>query len=302
MKKWMQRALLASGIASCVFLKVPAETFTIQLTVVVDHAASPQKVTLEGGMAPPIELARTATEPRFERLVDLSNPDIVLRREFELVVDWGVPKREVLFLGLGPVSTNPATIPIFYLECSADISGIEKLESLGTDFRGQLCRYLGGRAIFRKLKEEGLGNHVAALRSARIWFDASVQLVLDVDSTIFRMDEEVARILNAFEVRSETDVAFRNRWRRITDPGYVHGMLSQCEAREFAVVGRIPELIEAGEFESAALLNSMAISAFTALSNEAQATVVTRERVDLHLLERNRAFLATKLNQSSQPR
>jgi hypothetical protein len=153
------------------------EDLDLVIGVSVDSANAPDAVILEKGVAL-TELKRRADEPLFESAVSIVSSDSSLREDFRLIAKWSTSDSEQLFLGLGPMTNDPSIIPMFIFRVPSDMNGVRKLDNLGTDTRSVLCKYFGGREICRSLREKGLPHVTAALRSARIWFDAAVQLTI----------------------------------------------------------------------------------------------------------------------------
>ena len=77
-----------------------------------------------------------------------------------------------------------------------------------------------------------------ALRSAKIWFDAAYKLV-EMQPSIFRMDEEIENIVTSYEKKGEENPRFRDRWRKYTKDGYISGMKRQLGVIDYLFVGNI---------------------------------------------------------------
>jgi hypothetical protein len=272
----------------------------IALQVVVVSKDIPDQVVMqeEDGMQS-IALQRSQADGIYRGQVQRPRPDALasvnkLSLDYRLVASWAGWKEQV-YLKLQ--SQLPATVALKLYrnqEAFNDVA-LGKIESLGTDLDSLVEKYCRARAFHRNWRfEKKLPDHFIALRSARIWFDAAVALATRSHSP-FGMDRDVQKIMDDYESRANTDVEFKERYRKYSTAGYVARMLDEVKIAEYAFVGLVPKLSAEGKYKEALDLNAKAM---TVLSDETATTrklVEKRQGVNLDLLRNNAFFLATKV-------
>ena len=87
-------------------------------------------------------------------------------------------KKEQLYLRFSPVTPRKLQLNIYHRYYECDHRGLSKIEMLGNDFDSTLEKYFRARNCHKEWRfAKQLVKHVAAIRSARLWFDSSVRLV-----------------------------------------------------------------------------------------------------------------------------
>lgn len=213
--------------------------------------------------------------------------------DYLLVAAWQ-DGREQFYLGLQ--SQLPATIDlaVFRRQARFDHAALAEIEALGADRDSLLERYTRARTYHRHWRHtKKLPHHTVAVRSAKLWFDASVNLAKQRNSPL-RMDEEITEIMKDYVEDAREDADFARRYRAVVPrTGYVAGMLRDVSAARYAFVGEIPKLVQDGRLNEAHELNRKATRALKRESDEVKTIVATRQGVNLSLLAANSEYIAT---------
>jgi hypothetical protein len=211
---------------------------------------------------------------------------------YRLVANWG-GESEQEFLGLRTPYPEHLRVTLYHQPIQFTVADLGKIEALGSDFEGTLCRYARARAFHKHWRYElEQPGHAAALRSAKLWFDAAYSLATRANS-IFRMDEEAAKIMVDYEEQAKNDEPFRTRFRRYVSPGYLAGMNAQLLAHDFTAVGKIPELISKGRLDEAMSVNDKAIAVLAEQTPENRRSVLQKQGVSVAMLQENSKYIAT---------
>lgn len=175
--------------------------------------------------------------------------------------------------------------------------GLNTIEALGTDFTSVLQKYFRARNFHRYWRTtNGMPQHTAAIRSARLWFDAAVTLVKRQNS-VFRMDDEIQKIMNEYEDLARRDASFRKRYRRYASNGYVTGTIEQVIAAPYAFVGDILKLIEDGRLDEAQQLNTKALSVLSNSPKDVQKIILKQQKINVELLTGNARYISVRQGQ-----
>lgn len=211
---------------------------------------------------------------------------------YRFVATWADGK-EQFFMQLHSRLPNNVELKVYRPQVLTGERALQEIDVLGTDFESVLEKYCRARAFHLSYRQKSLPYHYLALRSARIWFDASANLAKRRDS-FFRMDEEVQKFMNDYESRASSDSNFRRLLRQYASSGYVEALLQEVKAADYAFVGVIPKLVDEKRFEEAYDLNAKALKALGAESTSVQKMVVKQQGINVDLLQKNDAFLATR--------
>jgi hypothetical protein len=218
-----------------------------------------------------------------------------LFQSYVLVAGWQ-DGREQVYLAIRSTISETFRLRVYHESLSPERKTLEVIESLGVDdVHSLLEKYFKARAYHRKWRFElGQPRHQVAVRSARMWFDASYKLATVRDS-YFRMDEEVLRYMREYQQAAGTSAEFGKVLRTYAPGGYVQAMEEQAFAANYRFVGKIPQLVAARRYEEAVQSNAKAIAVLSNETPEMQRIVAKHQGVNLQLLKSNAAFLATKV-------
>lgn len=211
---------------------------------------------------------------------------------YQLVATWSDGK-ELLYLAFNSMTLGKINIPVLHPIESSDRSTLDSIEALGTDFTSTLERYFRARALHKKWRFDNKQPKTqVALRSAKIWFDASANLAKRTNS-YFRLDEEIKTIMDDYEKQAASDSEFRSRYRKYASAGYISATLEQVHAVQYRFVGEIPRLVASQRLDEAQDLNDKAIAALERETPDMRLIVSKRQGVDLDLLKANSAYIST---------
>lgn len=216
----------------------------------------------------------------------------LLSYPYRLVATWDDGK-EPLYLAFSSRSLAKIDIPILHPNEPSERTTLDSIETLGSDFTSTLEKYFRSRAFHRKWRlENKLPYHQVAVRSAKIWFDASANLAKLADS-YFRIDEEVQEIIIEYERKAASDPWFRTLYKKYATAGYISATLEQIYAGQFQFVGEIPKLVANQRLNEAQDLNDTAIAVLESESQNVRQVVSKRQGVNLELLKANSEYIST---------
>jgi hypothetical protein len=277
----------------------------IEINVRIVSKDVPVQVTVQNeNDIQPADLSRDRVDGTFK--ITLPRPSAreleqakLLVAPYRLVASWGEAKEQV-FLGLRSTAPKDLNLRVYHETLEYDDSALSAIEALGTDFESVQQRYFRSRAFHRYWRYKNrMPEHAASLRSARLWFDAAVRLVKWPNS-VFRMDDEIKKVMEDYEDRAKSDPSFSPRYRRYTSPGYVRGTLEQVLVVDYAFVGDIPKLVKDGQFGEAGELNRRALTVLSNESSEVQRIVMQLQRINVDLLMQNAAYISTRQGVASR--
>ena len=215
---------------------------------------------------------------------------------YRLVGSWGDDKEDI-FLAFDAQTPAVIKLVVMHQSVGQDLATLDGIDALGTDLQSVLAKYFRARAFHRKWRYQlKLPLHQIAIRSAKIWFDAAVNLVKRAQSH-YRMDADVRRIFEDYEALAATDKSFRQRYRRYVNTGYTQGTLDQVTAAKYRFVGEIPKLVLARRYQEAVEMNRTALEALMNEEPEVKRVVAVHQGVNLELLRDNAAFLSKRLGE-----
>lgn len=207
-----------------------------------------------------------------------------------LVASWGESK-EQLYLGIRPLCPNEVNLRMYHKSFECSYATLSDIEALGSDFDSVLRKYFRARYFYNKwryVNHQPL--HVAAIRSARMWYDAAAELV-QLSKSVFRMDEEIEHIMKSYENLAKQDKSFEKRFRRYTRNGYINGIDQQLFAANYKFVGKIPFLVKKGHLAEAKKLNALALKAFNSQSETYQKIISMHQGINKDLLVNNSQYI-----------
>lgn len=287
-------ALVATGNSFAdeqVDLVVQVMTSNPPAEVTVQHENDPENVAL---IRNPQDGFFHGTVPRPVTLDLAAKKKLVA--SYRVVASWG-DASEQLYLGLRAAVPAKLSLHFYHAVYSADSANdiaLTAIEALGTDYESTLKKYFRARAFHRYWRfENRQPEHWAALRSARLWFDAAVTLG-SLSNSYYRMDDEIKTIIDQYEEHAQADANFRRRYRSYVSQGYIAGTLDQVTAADYAFVGQIPKLVATGNLDEASNLNTKALSALSNESDETRRVVLKVQGVSVDQLKANEGFIATK--------
>lgn len=287
------------GLAAAMVLHAAAPSVAVELNVRVVSDKSPAGVSIRAeDSLESIALAKDAAAERYSGNLDAAPASSsVFGVPMRLIADWPNGQQEQLYVALRNPTPQRISLSFYRDQAAFDESSLNAVDRLGTDVESKLRKYFRARAIHKYWSfEQNLPDHYLALRSARIWFAAAVDLSKPAASPL-RMDEEVKQIMEAYEKRAGEDKRFAGLFRKYAKDGYVTATLRSVAASEFAVLGEIQKLAGKGRFEEAEQLNTMGLSALRAAPPETRAAVLQEWKVNVELLEANAAPLAARIEQ-----
>lgn len=252
-----------SAIPLVCFIAVTQLAFAneIELRVTMRTSTAPVEVKLQlEDTIVEIALDRAPTGNVYTASVSLPSTQKVASIPYQLVSTWSDGK-EPLYLAFNPELSGKIDIPVLHPIESYDRSTLDSIEALGTDFSSTLERYFRARAFHRKWRFDNKQPKTqAALRSAKIWFDASANLAKRANS-YFRLDKEIEKIMADYEQQAASDPSFLSRYRRYASEGYITATLEQVHAAQYRFIGKIPMLVASRRLNEAQNLNDKAIAA-----------------------------------------
>lgn len=211
---------------------------------------------------------------------------------YELISSWSDGK-EQLYLTFDSRTSGKVDIPVLHPTESSDRATLDSIEALGTDFSSMLERYFRARALHKKWRYDNKQPQTqVALRSAKIWFDASANLAKRAN-TYFRLDKEIEEIMASYEKQAASDPSFLSRYRKYASAGYIAATLEQVYAAQYRFVGEIPTLVADQRLDEAQDLNDKAIAVLENETPDMKRIISKRQGVDLDLLKANSAYIST---------
>lgn len=265
----------------------------IELRVTMLGPTTPTSVTiLQDGTLDEIALNSATTGRVYTASVNRPPTDQPSPIPYQLVATWS-DGTEVLYLALNSTTSGKISIPVLHPIESSELATLDNIEALNIDLQSMLARYYRARAFHKKWRYEFQQPETqVALRSAKIWFDASANLAKRTNS-YFRIDEEIKTIMSDYESKAVDDEVFRSRFRKYVGTGYISATLEQVYAAQYQYVGAIPKLVANQQLEEAQRLNDKAISALQNEPTSIRAIVSKHQGVDLDLLKANAAYIST---------
>jgi hypothetical protein len=210
---------------------------------------------------------------------------------YRLVASWHEANEQV-YLGLRPMAPMKLNISVYHEQISCDVNTLNAIDAFESNFDSTLHKYFQARAFHRKWRfDYRQPYHVAALRSARLWFDAAVALVKS--TSVFRMDTDIATIMSEYELRASRDRSFERRYRQYVPDGYIRGTNAQLLALDYAFVGKIPGLVKEGKLDQANALNEAALATLSNSSAKVRGVVLAEQGIHRDLLNNNARYIAT---------
>lgn len=288
------------------FLSLAINAFSIDLFIKIVASDPPTEVLInrEGSM-----MSEALIKDQSNSLYKTDiHPTIVggnagnLIDSYCLTACWAAPRecKEQVYLGFRHFPPSSITIRIYHRTEEPNAATLSVINSLGTDFDSTLEKYYRARAFHRYWRYVfRMQNHVIAIQSARIWFDATHRLVQMRDS-IFREDEEINLIISEYEALARQDSHIMNRLRTYFPPGYAQGIINQSKALNFKFVGEIPDLISKGDLKQASELNRIALESLSSEPEEVQEIILHIQRIDCQLLKNNAAYIDSLIYAKSQ--
>jgi len=275
-----------------------AEKIELDVRVVADNPPGEVTVNVEGDVQS-ILLKRDPADAAYKTALPRPGPkangDEKLVFPYLLVASWDEAK-EQLYLGLRPLTPEKLNLTIYHKSFECDAAALNTIAALGIDFDSVLRKYFRARTFHKIWRyKHGLPQHDAAIRSARLWYDAAVTLA-KYRQPVFRMDEEINEIVQQYEELAERDKHFGESYRRYFPSGYFQGITEQLVALNYAFVGKIPKLVAEGRLDEAKELNARALTALSKETEEVQQIISSRQRINTGLLMNNAKYIAAKMN------
>lgn len=275
---------------------LPNNALGVEISVRVFAKQLPKDVTIQGDLdAAPRPLNLEAAKAVFRAVLTQSpaiankKPGQFLQAGYTLAANWD-DGTEQLYLRLGPGAPPQMDFEVHHEDIRDDFPALLRIEGLGNDYRSMLRKYFASRAFHRKWQADRTTE--VAIRSAKLWFDASYTLATKKGS-VLGMDPDVVKAMNDYEEEARRDHAFRNRLRKHIREGYIQGMLAFVNAQDFALASLVPELISKGEVQTADFINTSLIDKWMDLSSGSQKQIVKLHGVNLPLLKNNKEFIRT---------
>lgn len=286
-----------------------AEVFTFAAILCLGPVATAHCIELSVSVVaenPPSQITVNVEGDNQLTALSRNNPDGVFKTTLtgpesgtdELVIPYRLAAywtsaTEQLYLGIRPLRPMRLNLYVYHEAIGSDDVALRKIEGLGSDLISLLRKYFWARAFhYRCRYEDNLPLHSAAIRSARLWYDASVNLA-KMPESIFRMDDDIAKIMHDYEDLAKTDKSFAKCYRKYVLEGYVRGTDAQLVGQNYGFVGKIPELVSKGHIEEARELNSRALAAFSSESKETQRVIRAEQQINKKLLMDNARYIDT---------
>ena len=105
------------------------------------------------------------------------------------------------------------------------------------------------------------------------------------------MDPDAVETMRQYEEKASRDSGFNKRFRKYANVGYVEATFAQIQASDYAFIGQVAKLRQAGRIDEARALNDKAMAALSAEPAGVQKAVLQNQHVDLKLLTRNATAL-----------
>lgn len=281
------------ALIGCVVSQQLVYADEIELRVTMRASITPIGVTIQqDDTMDEIALNPASTGSVYTVTINRPPTDAPADVPYQLVATWSDGK-EVLYLAFNSMTPRKINIPVLHPIESAERATLESIEALNTDFSSMLERYYRARAFHKKWRYELKHPETqVALRSAKIWFDASANLAKRANS-YFRIDEEIKTIMADYEKKAANDQWFRSLFRKYAGAGYISATLGQVYAAQYQYVGAIPKLVANQHLDEAQQLNDKAIAALENETPNIRLIVSKHQGVDLDLLKSNAAYIST---------
>jgi hypothetical protein len=288
-------ARLATSILLVLWLAAaPAAGGDLKMTVKVVSPVAPSAVTVERD--DDMQKHTLTRNPEGSYSGTLPAQDMAASRSsvvlpHRLVVSWSDNNNDDLFLGFRYPVPAQIDLSVYRDQSAYDEPALNAVDRLGTDLDSLLKKYFRARTFHRHWRfDASLPENYLAIRSARIWFDASTALSQRKNSP-FRMDPEIVKLMRDYEQQARSPSGFARRYRIYVPAGYVEATLTQTAAADFAFVGLIPALVQAGKIEDARALNNAAMEALESAPADLRKAIGRHQGVNLDLLKGNAAVL-----------
>jgi hypothetical protein len=287
---------------------VTAQQSSVEISVTIDGHETPEAVKLENAfLATPVEFAPQRNERLFVAhlsLQDVSDGQAVsLTNPVQLVVEWPLRNESesvFMMVGVGSPRVISVTIDGPTETAKFDLAALDEIDSRGSDLSSTVVRYLHARRFYRHWRfQKRQPMHQVALRSARIWFDASTALVT-ARPTIFRPDPDIEGFVREYLTDKRLTDMQRNRVAKYFPERILAAADAQKRSAPYSVVGDIPNLIKTRQVSEAARVNSAAHTALLAADPQTRTAVARNQGVTLDLLNANAQYIDTLQSQRSQ--
>lgn len=285
----------AFGLLFCTMLASPLATAqgTTKVEVRVAANGAAAAVELQGrenGVY--IEFERDATGRNFIALVPHQRSATSLLTPFDLVIDWPDPN-EVIFLNIGTISPPLIRLDVQPVAATGSykIKDLDAIDGLGGDHASMLEQYVKARRFHLHWRHTiGQPDHAISLRSARIWFDASVNLAKRRPE-IFRRDDDIARIVADYRSRARSNGALAGRVSRFFPAAMLASAEAQIAAAPYQIVGEIPGLIRSNRLDLAKTYNDLALASLENADGKTRALIAATQNVTIAMLRDNSNYI-----------
>lgn len=270
----------------------PSSSPEVVVELSYDSVAPPALVEIQGDSRSTLELRADSSKKVFS--VSVPRPSLasgMVVNPIDLVIDWPEPN-ETIFLNVGPLTPDAIRLRIDgpNPQPKFSISELLKIENLPSDEQSLLKRYLHARRFHQHWRARGLPDSEVAIRSARAWFDASVNLVKRRPQT-FALDRDIRAVIDDYKARSVSDATLASRVGRFFPSFMVASEVSETRAAPYAFVGKIPELVATSRISDAVMYNDLALRSLEASSSDEREAVKVKQGITAGVLEGNRSYL-----------
>lgn len=256
-----------------------------------DAARSIQLQPGSGGET--IEFSPDPDRDSFVAVINLHADAGNIGNPYDLVIDWPEPN-ETIYLALDSISPAKVGLGVDSMQVPSGfkLRDLEEIEGISNaDNDSLLKKFILARRFFRHwrymLHEPDID---ITLRSAKVWFDASVNLVKRRPH-LFRFDAELPDIISGYQARTRIDAGLRKRFARHFNEAAIRSAYAQMASAPYQFVGRIPGLVAQGDLGQAKAYNDLALHSFGVSPPDIQQAIVAEQGVGISLLKRNSAYI-----------
>lgn len=207
-----------------------------------------------------------------------------------------------LYARVSPRDKSTVTFRVFVPDASKttvnDVIRIDQLFRTSEDLKTTLEVYFASREIYRHWAAAS-PQHVAAIRSAKLWFDSAYRLATSGKQPRYRMDEGARKVLKEYEASAKDDPNLSKVLRQVMVPGYLSGMEQHLDTLVFRDAALVADLVAAGSLASARKLNEDLLQTFSALSTDQKVVAMRLQGVSEKSLKDNQAFITTLVDAKS---
>lgn len=256
-----------------------------QIEVLVFAASQPNEVVLSDSTGSTTLTCQARSGQVFACPHELPIENAMPPTDYTLTASWPDGNEDLYLRAPRLPSGRKVELRIYHRSIPANLASIEAIEARGAGLLSIYQSYYEARFIYRKMNPVS-PQHVVTARAARLWYDAAYRLAQAPSLVI--MDGQAVSATKQMLSAAIADPAVK----LILNPEYIGAMTAQISTMEWADVGVVPKLIQAGDIEAADRLNAFYLSKHAALADK-DLGIPASVGVTRAVLENNAKYLAT---------